>query len=293
MLTVLSLVLVSGVLAAGGQTGPKLIYPPSDPAKDIAAAQAAAKQDGKFVLIDFGADWCPDCRVLGALLDDASVAPFVRANFHVVHVDVGRRDRNAGVVAEYHATSDAWIPAIVVLDSQGRTVAVTDDTRRITRRDTPETLLSLLKVWAPKQEVRELSAFTEHGVRVTLALERDSSGQAWLAGRFAPVDPDTHLYAQELPADGVDGLGRPTRLEVTSTAGLRPTAGAVADRPVQSDRIDALKLSLPVYPAGAVTLRMPVTVPAGAGGLTEVSVRYMACGASGCLAPVERRITVR
>ena len=121
-----------------------LVYPPSDPAKDIAAALTAAKADGKHVLLDFGADWCPDCRVLGKLFEDPAVAPFVAANFHVVHIDVGRRDKNGDVVAQYGATSGAWIPAVVVLDHSGKSVGVTDETVRLTRRDTPQTLLPML-----------------------------------------------------------------------------------------------------------------------------------------------------
>src|SRR5262245_44674870 len=34
----------------------------ADPHKDIADAFAKAKQDGKYVLLDFGANWCLDCR---------------------------------------------------------------------------------------------------------------------------------------------------------------------------------------------------------------------------------------
>ncbi len=38
----------------------------ADPHQDIAGAFATAKQDGKYVLLDFGANWCLDCRVLSA-----------------------------------------------------------------------------------------------------------------------------------------------------------------------------------------------------------------------------------
>src|SRR5215469_13165065 len=84
----------SGVRAGAQSPTPATsFYPSSDAARDIDAAVAAARQDGKRVLLDFGADWCPDCRVLGGLFEDASVAPIVSANFHVVRIDVGRRDK--------------------------------------------------------------------------------------------------------------------------------------------------------------------------------------------------------
>lgn len=152
-----------------------LLYPPSDARKDIDAALQASSADGKYVLVDFGADWCPDCRVLGRLFEDPSVAPFVAANFRIVHVDVGRRDKNPEIVQAYGATSGDWIPAIVVLDSQGRQVARTDDKVRLTRRTTPDQLLALLREWAPKKVVAELGSMTRSGVRVDLTLQEDRS----------------------------------------------------------------------------------------------------------------------
>ena len=172
-------IVIAGVatLSLGGkaptlmaQSAPALVYPPSDPARDIAAALAAAAKDGKHVLLDFGADWCPDCRVLGAVFEDPAVAPFAAANFHIVHIDVGRRDKNGDVAVKYQATSEEWIPAVVVLDPGGKTVALTDGNVRLTRRTTPEQLLALLKEWAPKKLWVELSSFTERGVGVKLTL---------------------------------------------------------------------------------------------------------------------------
>jgi len=55
-----------GAQASSG-TSATTFYPASDAPRDIDAAVAAARQDGKYVLLDFGADWCPDCRVLGGL----------------------------------------------------------------------------------------------------------------------------------------------------------------------------------------------------------------------------------
>jgi thiol-disulfide isomerase/thioredoxin len=262
-----------------------LLYPPSDAKKDIDAALRASSADGKLVLVDFGADWCPDCRVLGALFDDPSVAPFLAANFRVVHIDVGRRDKNGEIVEAYGATSGEWIPAIVVLDSQGRQIARTDDKVRLTRRTSADQLLALLHQWAPKKVVAELGSMTKGGVRVDLTLQEDRSQRSWLAATFTPQTADTHLYATSLPAGGVNGLGRPTRLSIVTASGLQLTGDPVADRPEREDRIDVLKTTVLVYPSGPVTLLAPVRItrPAKA----EVSVSYMACSPKGCRAPVE------
>jgi thiol-disulfide isomerase/thioredoxin len=263
----------------------KLIYPPSDPARDIAAALAAAKADNKNVLLDFGADWCPDCRVLGALFEDAAVAPYIDANFHVVHIDIGRRDKNADVVAKYGATSGDWIPAVVVIDAGGKTVGLTTDEIRLTRRDTPETLLPVLRRWAPKKSSAQ--SFFANGVGVTLTLEENAGPSAWLTAVFSPADDEVHLYSKDLPRNGIDGLGRPTRVEADASSSVRITGAGVADRPVQQDVIPALNLSVPVYPAGPVTLRFPVKRFARGPAVFRIS--YMGCGRRGCLAPVVGR----
>jgi thioredoxin 1 len=281
-----ALALAAPVSAAAQSTG---FYPASDAAKDIDAAIAAAKKDGKRVLLDFGADWCPDCRVLGTLFDQPDVAAIADAHFHIVRIDVGRRDKNADLVAKYHATSNDWIPAVVVLDADGSTVATTDDNVRLTRRTTPAELAALLTAWAPKSG----SSFVEKGVRVDVRLDRDARGRLWIAGTFTPTLPDTHLYAIDLPDDGIQGLGRPTKIAVGANSDLRAIGPLEANRRAIDDPIEALHAVLRIYPDGPVTVRLPVALRGGRPTTrANVSVSYMACGTNGCLAPVSRTVAV-
>jgi thiol-disulfide isomerase/thioredoxin len=296
--------LLIGLVAAGGiapvnttaqspAASVQPIYPIADARKSIDAAFQAAAKDGKYVLLDFGADWCPDCRVLGALLDDAAVAPVVSANFHVVRVDVGRRDKNGDVAEKYGATSGDWIPALVVLAPDASTVAVTNDEIRVTRRTTKDELLKLLQGWAPKARTHVLAEFVDRGVRVSLTLDRDRSGGWWLAGQFSPTVNEAHLYSTDLPSAGVQGLGRPTTIALVDGSSIRAAGPVVANRPVVADRVEGLGLTLPVYPAGDVTLRLPVVDAGLAHRRAEIVVSYMACGPRGCLAPVlGRRVAV-
>jgi thioredoxin 1 len=94
---------------------------------DVKRALTAAAKDGKPVLVDFGADWCPDCVVLGKLAAKPSVAPLL-AKFHVVSVDVGQFDRNLDVAKKLTVDLQAsGIPALVVLDGKGKVRTVTND----------------------------------------------------------------------------------------------------------------------------------------------------------------------
>ncbi|MDH6580252.1 hypothetical protein [Kitasatospora sp. MAP5-34] len=69
---------------------------------------------------------------------------------------------------------------------------------------------------------------------------------------YRPQRPGFHLYSISLPADGVDGLGVPTRLEVQG--GLRATGSPASDRPVQLLNLPGLDVPPPVYPDGPVTV---------------------------------------
>jgi protein disulfide-isomerase len=90
--------------------------PKADAAADIAAALKAAKQDGRPVLVDFGADWCLDCRVLSARFKESGPSALL-AKYHVVKVDVGEFDHNLNVAERYVDLHTSGIPALTVLDS--------------------------------------------------------------------------------------------------------------------------------------------------------------------------------
>jgi thiol:disulfide interchange protein len=66
----------------------------TDPSTGIREAVALAATDHKNVLIDFGADWCPDCQVLATLYESPQVRPTLDSDYHLVAVDVGQFDKN-------------------------------------------------------------------------------------------------------------------------------------------------------------------------------------------------------
>jgi thiol:disulfide interchange protein len=113
--------------AAPPATAAPLYDPTADARADILAAIAAAKVDGRRVLIDFGADWCPDCHVLSAYLHGPAGQALVDASFHVVAVDVGYWDHNLDVVKSFGDAIWKGIPAVVVVDGDGKVVGSTAD----------------------------------------------------------------------------------------------------------------------------------------------------------------------
>ena len=103
-------------------------YDPSrDPRQDIAAALTASAADSKLVIVDFGANWCPDCLVLDELFADPTVSPIMDERFRLVRVDVGDFDHNMDLSAKYGKVAARGIPALVVLRPDG---SVLSDSRR-------------------------------------------------------------------------------------------------------------------------------------------------------------------
>lgn len=138
---------------------------------------------------------------------------------------------------------------------------------------------------APSGNSLALAAFTENGVSVAIALEKDSSSQYWLSGTFTPGQKGFHLYSKDLPRNGINGQGRPTLVEIPPGSDIR-VRGDVAES-AYAEVSSMGPGTLLVYPAGAVTLRLPITLPAGESWMDEqVQITYEACSDMSCLTPV-------
>jgi hypothetical protein len=135
----------------------------------------------------------------------------------------------------------------------------------------------------------QLATSAENKVEVTIALIRNEDGQFILSATFTPQLLNMHLYSKEIPRNGVEGVGRPTLLELAEGSALKAN-GEVTESIVssQSSSFDAEGLLL--YPAGPVTLSLPVLLPDGNDWVNdEVIVTYMACDDRGCRAPVQQK----
>ena len=92
----------------------------ADPKADIAAALKQAKAQKKRVILDFGGDWCGDCQVLDIYMHQSPNTELLSKHFVVVHIDIGRMDRNVDVAAKYKVPIQKGVPAMAVLDANGK-----------------------------------------------------------------------------------------------------------------------------------------------------------------------------
>jgi thiol:disulfide interchange protein len=126
--------------------------PKRNPAADLKVALALAKADGKAVLIDFGADWCPDCHVLHELFQSQETEPLLQRSYHLMAVDVGEFDHNLKFAGKYVDLNRSGIPALVVLTPEGTVrVATNDGSFANARNMDSEQVNAFLTKWAPKR----------------------------------------------------------------------------------------------------------------------------------------------
>lgn len=76
-------------------------------------------EEGQKIMLLFGANWCPSCRLLEQRIARPPFAEFLKDHYRVVYVDIGDFDHNQDTVERYGNPTEGGIPAMAVLDSNG------------------------------------------------------------------------------------------------------------------------------------------------------------------------------
>lgn len=115
--------------------GPDALFDPDDLPYDadadaramVAAGREEAVENGKFLMVTFGANWCVDCRTLYYHLKSDDVKAFTDDKIHFVTVDVGKFNRNRDVARELGVDLTRGIPVAVFFDPEGGEIGNTND----------------------------------------------------------------------------------------------------------------------------------------------------------------------
>jgi thiol:disulfide interchange protein len=92
----------------------------ADPKAEIASALKQAILEHKRVILDFGGDWCGDCQVLDIYFHQSPNLELLDKNFFLVHVDIGRFDKNLDIPEKYNIPLKKGVPALAVLNADGK-----------------------------------------------------------------------------------------------------------------------------------------------------------------------------
>ena len=113
------------LLAATTAHAAEALYPAVARAPaDIEAALKEAARTHRRVLVDFGGNWCGDCKVLDINLRKAENLPVLDRYYVMVHVNVGDKGitDNFSLAERYGVPLKKGVPAFAVLEPDGRVV---------------------------------------------------------------------------------------------------------------------------------------------------------------------------
>jgi len=151
----LFLVVLSAVFFAfaASASAAERLYPAVSKAKaDIATALKEAAATKRRVIVDFGGDWCTDCKILDINLRKPENAQLVQRYYVVVHVNVGDKGitDNYDVAERYGIPLKKGVPALAVLEGDGRLIYSQKDGEFESMRSMdPRSVSDFLRKWAP------------------------------------------------------------------------------------------------------------------------------------------------
>jgi thiol:disulfide interchange protein len=142
--------LLFAMTAAAGFAA-EALYPETTRAKaDLEQALKQAAKEHKRVLVDFGGNWCGDCKVLDINLKKPENQALLTSNYVMVHVNVGDKGitDNFDVAERFGIPLKKGVPALAVLDSNGRVLhAQKDGEFESMRRMDPKSVNEFLVKW--------------------------------------------------------------------------------------------------------------------------------------------------
>lgn len=116
----------------------------------VADAFRKAKADQKPVLLDFGGNWCPDCRILGGIFAVPAVDSWLKANFEVVTVNVMKLDANMDIAARYGVKITA-VPTVLIVTPEGKVLNADASTALgKARQMSSQAVINLIAGWAAR-----------------------------------------------------------------------------------------------------------------------------------------------
>jgi len=127
----------------------------ADARVEIKEALTKAAAEHKRIIVVFGANWCFDCHVLDKAFHSSDLAPIIASNYEVVHVDIGKGEKNQDLMTKYDVPMKRGIPGLAVLDADGKLIySQKNGEFENARALAPEDFLAFLNKWKPAAQNR-------------------------------------------------------------------------------------------------------------------------------------------
>jgi thioredoxin 1 len=142
---------VACLLALGSFAAGPIYSDVSSAKADIDGAMKQARATHKRMLVDFGGNWCGDCKVLDANFHKPENAALLEKGFVLVHVNVGDKgiSDNFDVAERYGIPLKKGVPALAVVESNGKLLySQKNGEFENMRRMDPASVHEFLKQWS-------------------------------------------------------------------------------------------------------------------------------------------------
>ena len=97
----------------------------ADALDSLSKALKIAELENKYVLLQMGGNWCPDCRTLGEYFSRPDIKAWLDDRVILVSVDAGAWNRKLDIAEKYGNPISEGIPALVLLNSENEVMFAT------------------------------------------------------------------------------------------------------------------------------------------------------------------------
>jgi thioredoxin 1 len=141
---------ISAIAAQAQMMQPQIYDVNADAKAQVSAAIKTAHAEHKRVLVDFGGNWCGDCIVLDHNFKLPENQALLNSDYVVVHVDIGRFDKNVDIAQRYGVPLEKGVPALAIVDGMGKLIyAQKLGEFESMRKMDPTSVHAFLEQWKP------------------------------------------------------------------------------------------------------------------------------------------------
>ena len=103
-------------------------------------------KSNKQPIVIFGANWCPDARLLEGVIQLPTVKNFLEKNANILNIDVGSYEMNTELFSFFDKNIEEGIPRVFIMDRKGKTLNLhVNDTMRKARDLTTQDIFNHLQ----------------------------------------------------------------------------------------------------------------------------------------------------